>query len=80
MIYPALIGRNIGHPLRDQLRSSIRPGLVTIALFGAAAVGRQEISTRSWPVLIVGSAVTGLIALGTRLHGRSRPDHPPSGR
>ncbi len=63
VIYPALIGRNIGHPFRDQLRSSIRPGLVTIALFGAAAVIRQEISTRSWPVLIVGSAVTGLIAL-----------------
>ena len=61
--YPALIGSNIGHPFGDQLRSSIRPGLVTVALFGAAAAGRQEISTRSWPVLVVGSALTGLIAL-----------------
>lgn len=63
VIYPALIGRSIAHSLREQLRTCIRPGLTTIALFGCAALAGRRISVDSWPLVIVGSGLTGLAAL-----------------
>jgi hypothetical protein len=64
VIYPALIGRTIEHSLSEQLRSAVRPGVVTVGLFAIAYVASLHASTSSWIVLIVGSAITGIVALG----------------
>ena len=64
VIYPALIGRTIEHSLGQQLRSSVRPGLVTVGMFVVAYLASLHVLTGSWVVLIVGSSITGLAALG----------------
>lgn len=63
VIYPALVGRAIGHPFARQLRSAIRPTVATIVLFAAASVAQRSVSVDSWPVVIVGSACTAVVAL-----------------
>ncbi|MGD9704285.1 MAG: lipopolysaccharide biosynthesis protein [Acidimicrobiia bacterium] len=63
VIYPVLIGKAIEHPFRDQLVSAVRPVLATVGMFAAAVALGRHVSVDSWPVLIVGSALTGVAAL-----------------
>lgn len=68
-VYPALVGRYLGHPLIAQLRGALRPLLTTACLFGIALTIGRHMSAPSWPSLIGGSGVTaiGLAAIAVLL-------------
>ena len=67
--YPVIIGRFLGASFSSQIKGLLRPALVTILLFGAAAAlaGRFSSSawsgTRDWILFIVSANVTGILML-----------------
>jgi O-antigen/teichoic acid export membrane protein len=69
VVYPWQVGRCIGHPLRLQLRSAVRPAAATAAVFGAALFAGGHLRTESWPVLIAAAPLTAVLmgCLATRL-------------
>jgi O-antigen/teichoic acid export membrane protein len=76
VVAPVAVGRFLGVPLTEQVRASVRPALVTTALFTVALAMSPAMPTDSWPLLVGGVAVTfalaGLVALPTGLHVRQR--------
>lgn len=80
--YPLLIGRFLGTPLSSQLRSVLRPALVTMLLF-ATACGLDSLApvytlsgVRGWAVFFLSASVTAgvvlLLAFCAGLSGRQR--------
>jgi hypothetical protein len=73
---PVAVGRFLGVPLTAQARASVRPALVTAALFTLALALSPGVPTGSWPALVGGVGVTfaaaGLVALPAGLDARQR--------
>lgn len=59
LLYPRMVGRAIGHPMREQLGAAVRPLLTTVVLFAGAALAGSRRIPGGWPVLVIGSALTG---------------------
>ncbi len=73
VLYPWMVGQAIGHPLLAQVRSALRPILVTAAMLAVAAEVGGEQLPNSWMPLILGSAITGLLALVVAMYAGLRP-------
>ena len=56
--YPALVGRFLGVSLAQQLRASLRPGIVTLLAFSLSALGSRGLAAGSWWALAPGVALT----------------------
>jgi len=67
--YPWLVGRFLGVPLRDQLRSAVRPALVTALLFGVATGASRLLLAASLWELMPGSGLTLLVTAATAFYG-----------
>jgi len=59
--YPTIIGRLLGVSLAAQMRSALRPVLVTIVLFGLAASFGRSLVAPSWPLLVLAAGLTVLV-------------------
>jgi O-antigen/teichoic acid export membrane protein len=74
--YPWLIGRMLGQPLIDQLRSLPRPLMVTAVLLAGGLWLGESVSTGNWVALAGLSAITsvavGAVAGGLGLNGAQR--------
>jgi O-antigen/teichoic acid export membrane protein len=56
--YPLLVGRFLGVSLGQQLRATLRPGAVTILLFGLTTILSRTIAVGSWWALAPCAALT----------------------
>lgn len=63
VLYPWLVGRAVEHPLGSQFRAIVRPVLVTAALLALAEVAGGRTVPGRWPVLVLGSAATAVVAV-----------------
>ena len=68
LAYPVLVRRCMGHaPVQANTLHALRCALVTLVLFGTAAMVGARIVAASWPLWILGVLVTGLTATGVAL-------------
>jgi len=67
LAYPAMIGRILALPRRDQLVGFVRGAIATGVLFGGAAALGRELHAGSWPVLVLGSAASGIALVALAL-------------
>jgi hypothetical protein len=74
--YPLLVGRFLGVSLGQQLRATLRPGAVTILLFGLTTILSRTIAVGSWWALAPCAALTlplaALIAFQIGLSNKQR--------
>ena len=61
--YPWLIGRRFGFPIFAQAKSSIRPALVTIFLFGFSLGVSSKLAANNWFSLVISGLLTASAAL-----------------
>jgi hypothetical protein len=60
--YPMLVGRFLGISLGQQLRATLRPGAVTVLLFGLTTFWSRTLAVGSWWALAPCAALTLPIA------------------
>jgi O-antigen/teichoic acid export membrane protein len=60
--YPRHVGRLFGLPWRRQLAGVLRPAAAAILLFSIALLGAGSATASTWPMLILGAAVTFVAA------------------
>lgn len=74
VVYPSIVGRLIGVGILSQLRSSLRPAVVTILLFSCASWLEGNISLgektglTGWIVLIGGAGITASVLLAVAFY------------
>jgi O-antigen/teichoic acid export membrane protein len=61
LVYPWRVGRCISHPLRGQLRNTVRPAVSTAVLFSAVLLAGRYIRTESWPLLAIATPATAVL-------------------
>lgn len=61
--YPLFVGRLLGVSLAQQVKASLRPGLVLFLLFGLSTIGSRTLAVGSWPMLATAVALTFPVAL-----------------
>jgi O-antigen/teichoic acid export membrane protein len=67
--YPLIIGRILTIPTSAQLAAMVRPGLVTVGLFGAVVALSRIVTAHTWVALVAGSAVSGVILIALAVFG-----------
>lgn len=67
--YPLMIGRILTIPTSAQVSASLRAGLVTAGLFGAAAALGRVLAVETWAGLVLASALSGLILVALAVLG-----------
>lgn len=74
VIYPLMIGRRLGIPVRRQLQGAIRPALITGALFAGCSFCSTVVRASSWPGLVASVALSIVLFGPLAFFGGLTPD------
>ena len=67
--YPLMVGRILTIPTSAQVAAMLRPGFVTVGLFGAAAALSTVLAVGTWVGLVAASALTGVVLAAAAVFG-----------